>query len=153
LLVVAGLGVAVSSISSDGGGNDASSGANSATSADAAAPLRGDVGDLGDITSPAALRALLDRRASAERGSDAASTTTTPPPSAAAGDADSSKRSVVDPTTCAQTLAGTADVTFTGTGIYRGAPVTIFGVTTGGRTIVFVVSSTDCTKVLTSISR
>lgn len=152
LLVVVGLGVAVNSISGGGGGNDASSSAGDA--ATAAAPLRGDVGDLGDITSAAALRALLDRRASAESQA-ADSSTTTPAPSAAPGDAggtDSSK-TAVDPVTCAQTLAGTRSVTFTGAGIYQGSPVTVFGITKGGRTIVFVVSSTDCTKVLTSISR
>ncbi len=42
---------------------------------------------------------------------------------------------------------------FTGTGTYRGTPVTIVGITEGGRTIVFVVPSTDCTNVLASISR
>jgi hypothetical protein len=149
LLVVVGLGVAISSSSSGRGGNNRSSSAGGTSAA--GAPLRGDVGDLGDITSPAALRALLDRRASAE--SDAADSTTTAPAPApeASGPTDSSK--LVDPATCAQTLAGTGTVTFTGTGTYRGAPVTIFGITTGGRTIVFVVSSTDCTQVLTSISR
>lgn len=149
LLVVAGIGVAVSSLSGGGGGNDSSSRAGDATSADA--PLRGDVGNLGDITSPAALRALLDRRASAE--SDAADSTTTSQLPAASGQADSLKRPIVDPATCAQALAGTGSLTFTGTGTYQGSPVTIFGITEGGRTIVFVVSSTDCTKVLTSISR
>ena len=53
LLVVAGIGVAISST----GGNDDSRSAKSA-----AAPLQGDVGNLGDVTSAAALRALLDRR-------------------------------------------------------------------------------------------
>jgi len=44
-------------------------------------------------------------------------------------------------------------VAFTGTGTYEGAPVTIIGLTERGRAIVFVVPSTDCTNVLTSISR
>ncbi len=50
-------------------------------------------------------------------------------------------------------LAGHRTVAFTGTGTYQGAPVTIVGITTGGRTIVFVVSDTDCTDVVASISR
>jgi len=149
LLVLAGIGVAVSSLSGGGGDNNASSRAGDA--ARTASPLRGDVGDLGDITSPAALRALLDRRAST--GSESADSTTTAPPSAASGPADTTPGPAVNPQACAQTLAGTGTLTFTGTGTYRGAPVTIFGIKESGRTIVFVVSSTDCTKVLTSISR
>ena len=43
-------------------------------------------------------------------------------------------------------------MTFTGTGEYQGQPVTIVGISEGGRTIVFVVAATDCTKVLASIS-
>jgi hypothetical protein len=59
----------------------------------------------------------------------------------------------VDPQTCAHQLAGSRPVTFSGTGTYRGAAVTIVGIGKGGRSIVFVVSSTDCMKVLASISR
>ncbi|MGZ4688083.1 MAG: hypothetical protein ACXVKA_04320 [Acidimicrobiia bacterium] len=152
LLVVAGIGAGIAAI-----GNRDSSSEKSASSAatGATAPLRGDVGDLGDVTSPAALRALLDRRAAAaERGASTTAPAGSPP------DADRqfangapSAPATVSAAGCAQQLAGTRDVTFSGTGTYQGAPVTIVGITEGGRTIVFVVSSTDCTRVLASISR
>jgi hypothetical protein len=149
LVVVAGIGVAISSM---GGGGDTSSSESSA-SRSTAAPLRGDVGDLGDVTSEASLRALLDRRAAAQAepkrpatsAPDSAYRTAAPTPAPAGA--------LVQPEVCAHELAGSRDVTFSGTGTYRGAPVTIVGIDEGRRTIVFVVSSTRCTDVLASISR
>jgi hypothetical protein len=150
LLVVAGVGVAVSSLS-----NDSSSSSSKSASSSGTAPLHGDVGDLGDVTSAAALRSLLDRRAAGD-------TTTTQPPRAqsqfarggAASDAVSAPApSAASTAACAQQLAGHRTVAFTGVGTYQGAPVTIVGITTGGRTIVFVVSDADCTDVVASISR
>ncbi len=150
LLVVAGIAVAVSSMSND------SSSSSSESASSATAPLHGDVGDLGDVTSPAALRALLDRRAAGD-------TTTTVPASAKsqfAGGGSASDAQNVAPApsatstaACARRLAGHRTVAFTGAGTFQGAPVTIVGITTGGRTIVFVVSDTDCTDVVASISR
>ena len=59
----------------------------------------------------------------------------------------------IDPRACAGRLAGTRPVRFFATGTYQGQPVTIVGIESGGRTIAFVVSSNDCTNVLTAISR
>lgn len=152
LLVVAGIGVAISST------NDSSTSSSDSAASSGAAPLNGDVGDLGDVTSAAALRALLDRRAAEPKG--AASTTR---PSAkselatngAASDATTraAAPSPASTATCARQLAGGRRIAFTGTGTYQGAPVTIVGITTGGRTIVFVVSDADCSNVVASISR
>jgi hypothetical protein len=151
LLVVAGLGVAVSSM----GDSSSSSSSSSDSGASAAAPLRGDVGDLGDVTSAAALKALLDRRAAR----DSAPTTAVSPKSefASGGAADATNPvpapSAATTAQCAQQLAGRRPVVFSGTGTYQGAPVTVVGIKTGHRTIVFVVSDTDCTDVVASISR
>ena len=153
LLVVAGIGVAISSMSGDSSNHSSGSAASSAK-----APLRGDVGDLGDVTSAPALRALLDRRAAGAKGG-----TTTSAPSAdselsTSGETPVARAPAVAPSAattaaCARQLAGGRAVAFTGTGTYQRTPVTIVGINTGGRTIVFVVSDTDCTNVLASISR
>lgn len=158
LLVVIGIGVAISSM---GGGGESKSSQSAATGAAVRSPLRGDVGDLGDVTSVAALRALLDRREAAagasKRSAGNASDAAPEPERSVAGAAGTAPPGAdtrtVDPRRCAFELAGSRDVTFSGTGTSRGAPVAILGVGEGGRTIVFVVSSTDCTKVLASISR
>jgi hypothetical protein len=158
LIVVAGIAFAVSAI--DGDDASMTSGDSAGTSA---APLHGDVGDLGDVTRPEALRALLDRREAAaldeadaaERSGDGAEA----PPSATSGASSSldgggsDSARTVTPEACAAQLAGERKVAFTGTGTYQGTPVTIIGITERGRTIVFVVPSTDCTNVLASISR
>jgi hypothetical protein len=148
LLAVAGIGVAVSSIS----GDSSTSSSSSDSGASSTAPLRGDVGDLGDVTSPAALKTLLDRRPV-----DAArSSTTLSPQSEFATGGDVKQAPTPSPAStarCARELAGRRPVVFTGTGTYQGAPVTIVGIRTGGRTIVFVVSDADCTNVVASISR
>jgi hypothetical protein len=153
LLLVAGVGVAVSSM----GGSSSSSSSSSDSGASSPAPLRGDVGDLGDVTSPVALKELLDRRAAK---SDTSSTALSPEQSQLSGggaSADATKRaappSPASTEKCARELAGTRAVVFTGTGTYQGAPVTIVGITSGDRTVVFVVSDTDCTNVVASISR
>jgi hypothetical protein len=159
LIVVGGIGVAVSSI--DGGSNGSSS-QESAGSSAGVPRLSGDVGDLGDVTSAAAQRALLDGRdAATGKGADSSdssnaasaapetgASTAVPSPTAPALDV-----GAVDPAACALELAGTRDVVFSGTGTYQGAAVTIIGVAKGGRTIVFVVSATDCSNVLASVSR
>jgi hypothetical protein len=159
LIAVAGIGVA---ISSTGGGNGSSDRASSGERADSAGPLRGDVGDLGDVTSPEALRTLLDRRAAAEAaGGGAENTSPGAPAASTTAPSDASDKAPSVPQTfsaaavaaCADQVAGDRPVTFTGTGQYKGQPVTIVGITEGGRTIVFVVASTDCTDVVASISR
>lgn len=158
LVVVAGIGFAVSSI--DGDDASMTSGDSAATSA---GPRRGDVGDLGDVTSPEALRGLLDRREAAARGEgDAAeqsgggaeapqSDTSDVSPSTEGGGFDSARG--VSPKECAKQVAGRRKVAFTGTGTYQGTPVTVVGITERGRTIVLVVPSADCTNVLASVSR
>ena len=161
LLAVAGIGAAISSI---GGGDGTSSSKSAASSPVTGAPLAGDVGNLGDVTSATALRALLDRRQAAGAGAKSAPTVAPGPESAAsatagdtagntAGNTPGTTANSVDPAACALKLAGSRRVAFSGTGTYRGTPVAIVGIAEGGRTIVFVVSSTDCTKVLASISR
>jgi hypothetical protein len=159
LIVVGGIGVAVSSI--DGSSNGSSSQESAGHSA-SAPRLSGDVGDLGDVTSAAAQRALLDGRdASVAKGAGSSDSSTAAPvaPETGASSAVPSPTApaldagAVDPTACALQLAGTRDLIFSGTGTYQGAPVSIIGVGKGGRTIVFVVSRTDCGSVLASVSR
>jgi hypothetical protein len=60
---------------------------------------------------------------------------------------------VVSAAACARDLSGGRPATFTGTATFRGVPALVLGVTKGGRTIVFVVATSDCTDVLASISR
>jgi hypothetical protein len=161
LIVVVGIGFA---IASTGGGDDSSLSSTVGDSATATAePLRGNVGDLGDVSSRAALHALLDRREAArelekdsaessEGGALAPQNGTSGADSSGGGSAFDQSRAV-SPEVCARQLAGERTVAFTGTGTYQGAPVTIIGITERGRTIVFVVPRTDCTTVLASISR
>jgi hypothetical protein len=161
VLVIVGIGAAIASM---GDGGDSSQRASSS----AGAPLHGNVGDLGDVTSPTALRALLDRRhpssttapaAPGVSGSTTASSAGTSEAqqlnreAAGAPAATSTTPTTLGPDACAQQLAGARKTAFVGTGTFKTAPVTIVGITKGGRTIVFVVSSTDCTNVLASISR
>jgi hypothetical protein len=156
IIAVAGIGVA---LSSSGGGDSSKSSVGSDASRGASAPLRGDVGDLGDVTSPEALRTLLDRRAAAAGAGSDSSKEDASAPTAAPGGADDETPSFAPQSTaasvmaCARQVAGDRSITFTGTGEYRGRPVTIVGLTTGARTIVFVVASADCTDVVASISR
>jgi hypothetical protein len=159
LVVVAGIGFAVSTM----GGDDASmsSGDSAGSASTAGEALRGDVGDLGDVTSPEDLRALLDRREAAARADDSseqpedapAPQSATPSTSAGTEGGAFDRLSSVSPEACARQLAGRREVVFTGTGTYDTVPVTIIGITERGRSIVFVVPSTDCTNVLASISR
>jgi hypothetical protein len=114
-----------------------------------AAP-RGFLGDLGDVTDPATLRALLGERASAPPTARAAA----PTPDAAkheAADASGTSSSRVD--ACAREIAGGAPVRFRAVGTFAGAPAVVVGVRRAGRTIVFVVPPDRCTQVLSSVSR
>ena len=152
LLFLAGIGAAISAFSGDGSSSrDSASKAASST----AAALHGDVGDLGDVTSASALHALLDRH---ETGGTRGDALPAAPSESIVGGASANRQSesdsaTVTPAACARELAGTRKVAFEGTGRYRGAPVTIVGIANGGRTVVLVVSSTDCTNVLASVSR
>jgi hypothetical protein len=151
LLVIVGIGFAISATGDSGKSTDSSASGSAATSAD---PLRGDVGELGDVSSPQALRSLLDRRAAAADDSAKQSESVAPPaPEQGGTSAAADGGTAIDAATCARRLAGSREVRFTGTGTYRGTPVTIVGITDRGRTIVFVVPDTDCTNVLASISR
>jgi hypothetical protein len=151
-LFLAGIGAVVSAFSGDGSSSrdSASKAASSATAA-----LHGDVGDLGDVTSASALHALLDRRETGGTPGDAPTAARSEPFAGAAGAnrQSESDSATVTPAACARELAGTRKVAFEGTGTFRGAPVTIVGIVNGGRTVVLVVSGTDCTNVLASVSR
>jgi hypothetical protein len=147
LVVVIGVGLAIAAF-----GNDSSTSSSSTGSSRVANPLRGNVGDLGDVTSTAALRALLNGRAEAakrrvphtvplQNGSADSGAALAP----AAG-------ATVSPAACARELSGRAP-TFSGTATFRGVPALVLGVDKGGRTIVFVVGRSDCTNVVASISR
>jgi hypothetical protein len=172
LLAVVGVGLALNA-SSDGGGssNDAASSAGSV-----APDLRGDIGYVGDLSGPDALRDVLtgkrdaesaqeraannaddatgtggDECASCSRTSDQSGTPepTSSLPSAAARSA----APPLSPADCAAQLAGKRPVTFVGSATYQGVPVTVVGLTERGRVIAFLVPSNDCTDVLTSVSR
>ena len=169
VVVIIGIGAAISRLN-DSGGNDSASKSSATGGATTPTPRQGNLGNVGDVTNAADLRALLDpkdesAKTSAPRssqsqaadssageltagGSDsgAGSTPTTtaaatPAPPTAAADA------------CAAQLAGTRPVVLTATGTYRGAPAVIVGIQDKGRTILFVVPPDDCTNVLTSVSR
>lgn len=111
-------------------------------------PRQGDLGDVGDVTDPASLRALLDP-AGAKRptrsGEEAAG--------GVVKDEAPAAPNPVDPNACARRIAGTRPVRFVGRGTYRGRPVVVAGITAGQRTIVLVVPADDCSSVLTSLSR
>ncbi len=122
--------LAVALHSDDGSSGDRSGGR--------APALRGEVGDLGDVTSPAALRSLLDRRARHRGGRTGGASSGTTDPGA---------------NDCVDELAGGKPARFSGTATYRGEAAAVVGVARGGRTIVFVVARSSCTDVLASISR
>lgn len=147
LIVLAGLGAMLTSL---GTGSEDSAKSSSAGSAATAQAPHGDLGQLGDVSNPAAIRALL-RPATQKNGE----TATGGPAQDSTGSTTQSARSdaSVDPRVCAAQLAGARPVRFFATGTYRGRAVTIVGIDSGGRTIVFVVPSNDCANVLTSISR
>jgi hypothetical protein len=131
------------------------------------------------MSAPDALRALLTgtrgKKTPQERADDCPSCSRVrPPPEPATGSAGSptsdqsgslpsaargqlnareSAPPPVAPDACAAQLAGKRPVTFVGTGTYRGAPVTVIGLTERGRVIAFLVPSNDCTNVLRSVSR
>ena len=156
VIILVGIGLAVAT-----SGDDGTTSQDSASSGSASSALRGEVGDLGDVTSPDALRALLDggrdraETSSGAGGTPAPSVAESAPPAAdsLAREFDASLAPAIEPRACAEQLAGDRDVAFVGTGTFRGSPVTIVGLRERGRTIAFVVPSNDCTDVLASISR
>jgi hypothetical protein len=160
LVIVVGIGLAIDA-AGDGGDRASDSAASSARTA--APDLHGDLGDVGDLSGPGALRALLTgtRAEKSERtGSTSPSADATrdqsggaPAPANADGFAARSSKPARSPDQCAAQLAGNRPVTFVGTGTYRGRPATVVGLTEGGRVIAFVVPSDDCTDILTSLSR
>ena len=155
LIVLAGLGAMLTSLGTGSDTNAKSSGTGSA-----AEVPRGNLGSIGDVTDPAAIRALV------QPGAQKKPTATTDAAAAAGelsgGTANDSTSSgtfseradaQVDPKACAAQLAKARPVRFFATGTYRGQPVTVVGIESGARTIAFVVPSNDCTNVLTAISR
>jgi hypothetical protein len=149
LLIVAAIGTMV--LSDDDGDDQAGSGGATRTS-DAPTAVRGALGDLGDVSDPATLRALLEgdgddlarERATADVAPEA-------PPDALSSA--SSLLGVRDPDACADQFAGSRAVRFVGTGTYEGQPVVVVGLDRGDRTIAVVVPAGDCASVLTSVSR
>ena len=163
VVVVIGIGVAISRVDNSGG-SDSASKSSTAGGSTAPTPRQGNLGNVGDVTSPADLRALLDpshESAKADANRDATRTQaggSSADLSPEAGLANGGSAAVPAPPTatadaCAAQLAGTRPVVLTATGTYRGAPAVIVGINDKGRTIVFVVPPGDCTNVLTSISR
>lgn len=131
----------------------------------------GDLGDLGEVSDPARLRALLG--ATDESAGDGAaeyrrSAGSTGAPDGAPGAAPSSPDDgETDRGTssagagvpegaaqrCADQLTGGGTEVFRATGTYEGAPAVVLGLEQGARTIVLVVAADDCLAVLTSVSR
>ena len=168
ILVVVAIGAMV--VTDDGSSSNDQATSGGAESAVAGRAPDGELGDVGDVSDPAALRALLEgrdptgRRESAGDAAPPAAATDgaggesadqglqsrTPGDGSAAFDAN---KNTVDPADCAAQLAGSRPVRFVGTGVYGGLPVVVVGLDQGGRTIAFVVPVGDCTTVLTSVSR
>jgi hypothetical protein len=159
VLVLVAVGAMVLNGDDDRAGNQASSSADDGASRVEAA-AEGDLGELGDVSDPAVLRALLGGEgADARRES---SSTTAPPAAAGGATADSGEDAAglapnrnfqASKEACAAQLAGSRPVRFVGTGLYRGRPVVVVGLSREGRTIAFVVPADSCTTVLTSVSR
>lgn len=149
LLLIVGIGLAFNSSGDRGSSSDASG------SAPASADLHGDLGDLGDVTNAAVLRAILDDGATGAGGSTTSSPTERAAQAPSTGSAKDSRLLPDAKSTkqCAQQLAGKRRVAFVGSGTYQGTPVTIVGLRVQGRTIAVVVPNTDCTNVLASVSR
>jgi hypothetical protein len=152
--MLAGLGAMLTSL---GTGDNSAKSSTSGGSIAAAEPERGDLGNVGDVTNPAAIRALLDPSTAAKAPSSSEFDTQSgggTERSAADAQQDLASRSAAPlPQDCAAELAGSRPVRFFATGTYQGQPVTIVGIDSGGRTIAFVVAAGNCTNVLTSISR
>lgn len=156
LIVLAGLGAMLTSL---GTGSDNSAKSSGAGSAAAEVP-RGDLGNIGDVTDPAAIRALV--RPGAQKKPTPTNGAAAAPRELSGGTANDSTSSgtfseradaQVDPKACAAQFARARPVRFFASGTYRGQPVTVVGIESGARTIAFVVPSNDCTNVLTAISR
>jgi hypothetical protein len=158
LLIIGAIGAMVLT---DDGDHEASSGG----SAKAGAPpvaVRGELGDLGEV-SEATLRRLLEgerdgrTRERAGAGEDSAADAAG---GAAAPNAPTSELSrapshlgVRDPQACARQFAGSRPVRFVGTGTSDGRAVVVVGLDQGERSIAVVVPAGDCTSPLTSVSR
>jgi hypothetical protein len=162
LIVLAGLGARPTPL---GTGSDNSAKSSGVGSAAAEVP-RGDLGNIGDVTDPAAIRALVrpgaqkkppatTSRADAlrELNGQSATSGSTAKDSTGSGTFSPRTDAPVDPKACAAQFARARPVRFFASGTYRGQPVTVVGIESGARTIAFVVPSNDCTNVLTAISR
>jgi hypothetical protein len=144
---VVGVGVAVTSRDDPG-----STAADSGSRSGAPAP-RGFLGDVGDVTDPAALRALLGTGSVAKAPEGAASSTA---PAAGASNLDvqrSARPGSEQVSACADRIAAGAPVRFSATATFGGSPAIVVAVTRSGRTIVFVAAAGDCRDILGSVSR
>jgi hypothetical protein len=158
LVVVVGIGLAINAAGdNDGGSSDSAS----SSAGSVATDLRGNLGDVGDLSGPEALRALLagtrdvktaPERVDATKGAGNATSAQSGSVPAPQQFTDSAGPSL-PPDQCAAQLAGKRPVTFVGTGTYQGRAVTVVGLTERVRVIAFLVPSNDCTNVLTSVSR
>jgi hypothetical protein len=165
LLVVVAVGAMVLS-NDDSPSETADTGAGGSASVAERAPT-GNIGEVGDVTDPDALRALLQGRDEEKAAQDSDADANSAPPAAAGSGTDDAPeatggaldaarqsanfRASVD--TCAAQLAGSRPVRFVGTGTFEGRAVAVVGLDSGGRTIAFVVPLDACTTVLASVSR
>ena len=150
VVLLAGGGIFLATRSSD----DAAK--SSGSSATAKQAPKGDLGDLGTLDQ-SKVNDLIGGPAS--RADATAPQARTPSSGAAGFDARSTPADGTGPTATATQVQACRDhyeksgsVRFTAAGSYGGAPAVIVGIANGDRTIVFVVSASECTTVLYSAS-
>jgi len=141
------VGGVVAAVAGLGGGESAERSASSATAEGGAAAPRGFLGDVGDVTDPAALRRLLGGKTPVSSGDG---------PAAAKAPPSVNDAQTVEPSTaiarCASAVAGGAPLLFSATATSGGEPAYVIGIARDGRTIAFVVSAADC-SIVGSVSR
>ena len=125
----------------------------------------GNLGDLGDVSNPQRLDALIggpkalapsapgapnvDYSAEADRAADhAVAGSALPGLSSSKGAVPSARLEA-----CTARYAAQGNLRFSATGTYAGRPAVVLGIESGRRTIVFVVAADDCGTVLFSVSR
>lgn len=145
--LVLGIGVLVSSRGTE---STTPKSATGGTAKSAANAPRGDLGQLGDVSNPAVLRALLDR--------EIASSTLNPQadraPSLQRGSPSSAPQASATATAdCSARPFRAHPVLFHASATYHGEPAIVIGIEDRGRIVALVVRADDCATVLTSLSR
>ena len=128
-------------------------------SASTAAPITGDLGDLGDIDGSTVGRLLrgeapaksANRSAAPETSRDRAFDSTQN--GLAAGSAPQAAIAPQAVDVCVQQYSKEGTIRFRASGTYTGRPAVMLGLDIEHRTIVFVVAADNCTQVLYSASR